>query len=149
MATVAGQPLGIIHQEDPVQRSRGGFSGRDVVTSFASSDLAIYAVLHARNKASLPRAGTQVDGGRGPAVISSRLYFQGAVVVLQGCGVGRGDPGCGQNGVLGGVVDGAVPVTDVVRQDPRLEALPPAVPPHVVEDERSSMEWQWGDIPNW
>ena len=58
MATVAGQPLGIIHQEHPVQWSPGGVSGRDVATGFASSDFAIYAVLHDGHGAPLPRAGT-------------------------------------------------------------------------------------------
>ena len=55
-------------------------------------------------------------------------------MVLKGRGVGWGDPCCGQDGVLGGVVDGAVRMADIVRQDPCLEAPPPAVPPHVVED---------------
>ena len=55
-------------------------------------------------------------------------------MVLKGRGVGRGDPGRGRDGVLGGVVDGAVRMADIVRQDPRLEGPPPAIPPHVVED---------------
>ena len=55
-------------------------------------------------------------------------------MVLKGRGVGWGDRCRGQDGVLGGVVDGAVRMADIVRQDPRLEAPPPAVPPHVVED---------------
>ena len=82
MATVSGQPLGIIHQEHPVQRSRGGVGGRDVAAGFASSDFAIYAVLHAGHGAPLPRAGTHVGGGRGPAIGSPHMDFQGAVVVL-------------------------------------------------------------------
>ena len=61
------------------------------------------------------------------------VYFQGAVMVLKGRGVGREDPGRGKDGVLGGVVDGAVRVADIVLRDPRLEGPSPAVPPHVVE----------------
>ena len=67
-ATVAGQPLGIIHQEYSVQRSRGGVGGRDAATRFVSSDFAIYAVLHAGHGAPLPRACTQVGGGRGTGI---------------------------------------------------------------------------------
>ena len=52
----------------------------------------------------------------------------------QGRGVGRGNSVSGQNGVLGVVVDGALSVADIVRQDPRLEAPPLAVPAHVVQD---------------
>ena len=74
-ATVAGQPLGIIHQENPVQRSCGGVGGRDVATGFVSSDFAIYAVLHAGHGASLPRAGPQVGGGQGTAVRPPHVHL--------------------------------------------------------------------------
>ena len=47
VAAVAGEPLGIIHQEHPVQRSRGGISERDATTGFVPPDFAIYAVIHA------------------------------------------------------------------------------------------------------
>ena len=133
-AAVTGQPLGIIHQEYPVQRACGGVGGGDVAAGFVPSDFAIYAVLHAGHGASLPRAGAQVGGGRGTPVSPSHVHLEGTIMVLKGRGVGWGDPCCGQDGVLGGVVDGAVRMADIVRQDPRLEAPPPAVPPHVVED---------------
>ena len=55
-------------------------------------------------------------------------------MALQGLGVGCGSAGSSQNGVLRVMVDGTVRVTDIVRHDPRLEAPPPAIPPHVVEE---------------
>ena len=105
-----------------------------MAAGFVSSDFAIYAVLHAGHGAPLPRAETQAGGGRGTPVNPSHVHLEGAIMVLKGRGVGRGDPRCGQDGVLGGVVDGALRMADIVRQDPRPEAPPPAVPPHVVED---------------
>ena len=134
VAAVAGEPLGIIHQEHPVQRSCGGIDGRDVMAGLVPPDFAMDAVLHASHGAPLPRAGVQVGGGRGPAVSSSHVNFHGAVEALQSRGVGCGNSGSGQKGVLGVVVDGAVRVADIVRQDPRLEAPPLAVPPHIMED---------------
>ena len=47
VAAVAGEPLGIIHQEHPVQRPPGGIGGRDATIGFVPPDFAIYAVLHA------------------------------------------------------------------------------------------------------
>ena len=94
VATVAGQPLGIIHQENPVQRARGGVGGGDGTAGFVSSNFAIYAVLHAGHGASLPRAGPQPGGGRRAPVSPSHVHLKGAVMVLKGRGVGRGDP-CG------------------------------------------------------
>ena len=134
VATVAGQPLGIVHQENPVQRARGGVGGGDGTAGFVSSNFAIYAVLHAGHGAPLPRTGPQSGGGRRTPVGPSHVHLKGAVMVLKGRGVGWGDPCGGQDGVLGGVVDGAVRVADIVRQDPRLEAPSPAVPPYIVED---------------
>ena len=99
-----------------------------------SSNFAIYAVLHAGHGASLPRAGAQAGGGRGTPVSPSHVHLEGAVMVLKGRGVGWGDPCRGQDGVLGGVVDGAVRMADIVRQDPRFEASSPAIPPYIVED---------------
>ena len=99
-----------------------------------SSDFAIYAVLHAGHGASLPRAGAQAGGGRGTPVSPSHVHLEGAIMVLKGRGVDWGDSCRGEDGVLGGVVDGAVRMADIVRQDPRLEASPPAVPPYIVED---------------
>ena len=99
-----------------------------------SSDFAIYAVLHAGRGASLPRAGAQAGGGRGTPVSPSHVHLEGAVMVLKGRGVRWGDPCRGQDGVLGGVVDGAIRVADIVREDPRLEGSPPAVPPYIVGD---------------
>ena len=132
MATVAGQPLGVIHQENPVQRARGGVGGGDGTAGFVPPNLAIYAVLHAGHGASLPRAGPQPGGGRRASVSSPHVHLKGAVVVLKGRGVGRGDPCGGEDGVLGGVVDGAIRVADIVRQDPRFKASAPAVPPYIV-----------------
>jgi hypothetical protein len=60
------------------------------------------------------------------------VHLKGAVMVLKGRGVGWGDPCGGEDGVLGGVVDGAIRVADIVRQDPRFEASAPAVPPYIV-----------------
>ena len=65
-----------------------------MATGFVSSDFAICAVLHAGHGASLPRAGAQVDGGRGTAVSPPHVHLQGAIMVLKGRGVGWGDP-CG------------------------------------------------------
>ena len=94
VATVAGQPLGIIHQENPVQRARGGVGGGDGTAGFMSPNFAIYAVLHAGHGAPLPRAGPQPGGGRRAPVSPSHVHLKGAVMVLKGRGVGRGDP-CG------------------------------------------------------
>ena len=55
-------------------------------------------------------------------------------MVLKGRGVGWGDPCRGQDGVLGGVVDGAVRMADIIRQDSRLEAPSLADAPYIVED---------------
>ena len=132
VATVAGQPLGIIHQENPVQRARGGVGGGDGTAGLVSPNFAIYAVLHAGHGAPLPRAGPQPGGGRRATVSPPHVHLKGAVMVLKGRGVGRADP-CGvQDGVLGGVVDEAIRVADIVRQDPRLEVPAPAVPPYMV-----------------
>ena len=68
VATVAGQPLGIIHQENPVQRARGGVGGGDGTAGLVPPNFAIYAVLHAGHGAPLPRAGPQPGGGRRASV---------------------------------------------------------------------------------
>ena len=94
VATVAGQPLGIIHQENPVQRARGGAGGGDGTAGFVSSNFAIYAVLHAGHGASLPRAGPQPGGAWRAPVSPSHVHLKGTVMVLKGHGVGWGNP-CG------------------------------------------------------
>ena len=147
VAAVAGEPLGVIHQEHPVQQSRGGIVGRDSTKGFMPSDFTIYAVFHASHGATLPRAGAQVGGGRGSAVNSSHMKCQGAVVALQRRGVGCGNSGSGQNGVLGVVVDGAVHVADIIRQDPHLEA--PRSRHTSWRTRWSSTEEQWGGFRNW
>ena len=92
VATVAGQPLGIIHQENPVQRARGGVGGGDGTAGPVSPNFAIYAVLHAGHGAPLPRAGPQLGGRRRAPVSPSHVHLKGAVMVLKGRGVGWGDP---------------------------------------------------------
>ena len=47
MAAVAGEPLGIIPQEHPVERFRGAIGGRGATTGFVPPDFVIYAVLRA------------------------------------------------------------------------------------------------------
>ena len=134
VVAVAWEPLGIIHQEHLAELACGGNDGWDVAARFVSSDFSIDAILHAGHRAPLPHAGTQARGGWGAAVSPPHVDFQGAVVALQSPGVTFGDSSGGQDGVLGVMVEGPVRVADIVRQDQRLEAPPPAVPPHVVED---------------
>ena len=149
VATVARKPLGIIHEEHPVQWSRGGVGGRDVATGFMSSDFAIYAVFHAGHGAPLPRAGTQVGGGRGTAISPPHVHLKGAVMVLKGRGVGRGDPGCGQSPYS--VVWLMEPNAWRTSSDRTHASRRRLKRSHHTSwrTRRSSTEEQWGDIPNW
>ena len=88
VATVARQPLGIIHQENPDQRARGRVGGGDGTAGFVSSNFAIDAVLHAGHGASLPRVSSQSGGGRRTPVSPCHVHLKGAVMVLKGRGVG-------------------------------------------------------------
>ena len=105
VAAVVGDPLGVVHEEDMVERLRGGVGGRDTPTGLVPPDLLVDAVLHARHGATLPRAGTQEGGGGRLAVRSPHVHLQRAVMALQGRGVGSGNPGSHQRGQLGVVVD--------------------------------------------
>ena len=73
--------------------------------------------------------------------------FQGVLVALQGLSVRCGDSSGGQNTVLRVMVEGPVRVGDIVRQDPRLEAPPPAIPPHVMEDAEELYRGAMGGHP--
>ena len=82
-----------------------------------------------------------------PAVSPPHVNLQGAVLAPQGPGVGCGDSGGGQNGILGVMVDRTIRVADIVRQDPRLEAPPRAIPPHVVKHAEELHRGAMGEHP--
>ena len=58
VASVTREPLGVVHEEHSVQLPCGGHDGRDVAAGFVALDLPVDAVLHARHRAPLPRAGS-------------------------------------------------------------------------------------------